>query len=89
MPGIMEGTVTPDYAESVTVATKAAQSGLVNLALLAIVTPIVIGLVLQVEALGGFLAASSSPANCWRSSCPTPAARGTTPRSSSRTSRAT
>ena len=56
MPGIMEGTVTPDYAESVTVATKASQSGLVNLALLAIVTPIVIGLALQVEALGGFLA---------------------------------
>jgi K(+)-stimulated pyrophosphate-energized sodium pump len=56
VPGVMEGTVKPDYAESVTVATKAAQSELVNLALLAIVTPIVIGLSLQVEALGGFLA---------------------------------
>ena len=56
MPGVMEGTVKPDYAESVTVATKASQSELVNLALLAIVTPIVIGLALQVEALGGFLA---------------------------------
>ena len=56
VPGVMEGTVKPDYAESVTVATKASQSELVNLALLAIVTPIVIGLSLQVEALGGFLA---------------------------------
>jgi K(+)-stimulated pyrophosphate-energized sodium pump len=56
IPGVMEGTVKPDYAESVTVATKAAQGELVNLALLAIVTPIVIGLALQVEALGGFLA---------------------------------
>ena len=56
MPGVMEGTVTPDYAESVTVATKASQSELVNLAILAIVSPIVVGLALQVEALGGFLA---------------------------------
>ena len=56
IPGVMEGKVKPDYAESVTVATKAAQSELVNLALLAVVTPIVIGLALQVEALGGFLA---------------------------------
>ena len=56
IPGVMEGTVKPDYAESVTVATKAAQGELVNLALLAIVTPIVVGLALQVEALGGFLA---------------------------------
>jgi K(+)-stimulated pyrophosphate-energized sodium pump len=52
----MEGTVTPDYAKAVTISTIAAQSELVNLALLAIVTPIVIGLALQVEALGGFLA---------------------------------
>jgi K(+)-stimulated pyrophosphate-energized sodium pump len=56
IPGIMEGTVTPDYAKAVTISTIAAQSELVNLALLAIVTPIVIGLALQVEALGGFLA---------------------------------
>jgi K(+)-stimulated pyrophosphate-energized sodium pump len=56
VPGVMEGTVKPDYAESVTVATIASQRELVNLALLAIVTPIVIGLALQVEALGGFLA---------------------------------
>jgi K(+)-stimulated pyrophosphate-energized sodium pump len=56
IPGVMEGTVKPDYAESVTVATKAAQGELTNLALLAVVTPIVIGLALQVEALGGFLA---------------------------------
>jgi K(+)-stimulated pyrophosphate-energized sodium pump len=56
IPGVMEGTVKPDYAESVTVATVAAQGELVNLALLAVVTPIVVGLALQVEALGGFLA---------------------------------
>ena len=56
IPGVMEGTVKPDYAESVNVATKAAQGELVNLALLAVIMPVLIGLSLQVEALGGFLA---------------------------------
>ena len=56
IPGIMEGTRKPDYAQAVTVATAASQNELVNLALLAILMPIVVGLSLQVEALGGFLA---------------------------------
>lgn len=56
IPGIMEGTVKPDYAEAVGISTAAAQRELVSLALIAIVTPIVVGLALQVEALGGFLA---------------------------------
>ena len=56
IPGVMEGTVKPDYAESVNVATKAAQGELINLAILAVLMPLVIGLSLQVEALGGFLA---------------------------------
>lgn len=56
VPGVMEGTVKPGHVESVTAATKAAQGELVNLALLAVVTPIVASLALQVEALGGFLA---------------------------------
>ena len=56
IPGIMEGTVKPDYAQAVTICTAAAQKELVSLALLAVLTPIVVGLVLQVEALGGFLA---------------------------------
>jgi K(+)-stimulated pyrophosphate-energized sodium pump len=38
------------------ISTTAAQKELVSLALLGIVTPIVVGLTLQVEALGGFLA---------------------------------
>ncbi len=56
IPGVMEGTVKPDYAESVTVATVAAQSELINLAVISVVMPIIVGLALQVEALGGFLA---------------------------------
>ena len=54
IPGIMEGTVKPDYARAVTISTAAAQRDLINLAILAVVTPVAIGLLLQVEALGGF-----------------------------------
>jgi len=54
--GVLEGKVKPDYAKAVSISTTAAQKELVGLALLGIVTPIVVGLMLQVEALGGFLA---------------------------------
>ncbi|MBI3361073.1 MAG: sodium-translocating pyrophosphatase [Chloroflexi bacterium] len=54
--GVLEGTVKPDYRQAVSIATTAAQKELVGLALLGVVTPIVVGLMLQVEALGGFLA---------------------------------
>lgn len=56
IPGIIEGTVKPDYARAVTISTVAAQRDLINLAILAVVTPIAVGLLLQVEALGGFQA---------------------------------
>lgn len=56
IPGIIEGTVKPDYARAVTISTVAAQRDLINLAILAVVTPITVGLLLQVEALGGFQA---------------------------------
>jgi K(+)-stimulated pyrophosphate-energized sodium pump len=54
--GVLEGKVKPDYRQAVSISTSAAQKELVSLALLGIVTPIVVGLMLQVEALGGFLA---------------------------------
>ncbi len=54
--GVLEGKIKPDYAQAVEISTTAAQKELVSLALLGIVTPIVVGLTLQVEALGGFLA---------------------------------
>jgi K(+)-stimulated pyrophosphate-energized sodium pump len=56
IPGLMEGKVPPDYARAVSISTAAAQKELVSLALMAVVSPIIVGLVLQVEALGGFLA---------------------------------
>ena len=54
--GVLEGKSEPDYNRPVGIATSAAQKELISLALLGVVTPIVVGLVLQVEALGGFLA---------------------------------
>jgi K(+)-stimulated pyrophosphate-energized sodium pump len=56
IPGIMEGKVKPNYKKAVDICTVAAQKELVGLALIAIMSPILIGLVLKVEALGGFLA---------------------------------
>ncbi|CAG0968079.1 K(+)-stimulated pyrophosphate-energized sodium pump [Anaerolineales bacterium] len=56
IPGIMEGTKTPDYAQVVGISTASAQKELIPLATIAVLMPLVVGLVLQVEALGGFLA---------------------------------
>ena len=54
--GVLEGKIPPDYRQAVAISTTAAQKELVSLALLGVVSPIVVGLLLQVEALGGFLA---------------------------------
>ena len=54
--GVLEGKIEPDYKAAVDISTGAAQKELIPLALIGVLTPIVIGLVLQVEALGGFLA---------------------------------
>ena len=56
IPGIMEGTVKPDYARVVSISTESAQKELVPLATIAVLMPLIVGMVLQVEALGGFLA---------------------------------
>jgi len=55
IPGIMEGKVTPDYARVVSISTSSAQKELVPLAALSVITPLLVGLILGVEALGGFL----------------------------------
>jgi K(+)-stimulated pyrophosphate-energized sodium pump len=52
----MEGKVKPDYKQAVDICTISAQKELVSLALIAVASPILIGMVLNVEALGGFLA---------------------------------
>jgi K(+)-stimulated pyrophosphate-energized sodium pump len=56
LPGIMEGTRQPDYARVVAISTRSAQHELIPLAVISVAMPILVGLVLQVEALGGFLA---------------------------------
>lgn len=56
IPGIMEGTRTPDYANVVSISTASAQKELIPLATISVLIPLLVGLVLQVEALGGFLA---------------------------------
>ena len=56
IPGIMEGKVQPDYARVVGISTTAAQKELIPLAAISVLLPLAVGLILQVEALGGFLA---------------------------------
>jgi len=54
--GVLKGKVKPDYRQAVSISTTAAQKELVPLALLGVITPILLGLLLGVNALGGFLA---------------------------------
>lgn len=56
IPGLLEGKVKPDYGQTVSLCTSAAQRELIPLALIAVLSPIAVGLLLHVEALGGFLA---------------------------------
>lgn len=54
--GVLEGTVAPDYGKVVSITTAAAQKELVSLVILSVATPLLVGLVFQIEALGAFLA---------------------------------
>lgn len=58
IPGIMEGKAKPEYDKCVDISTKAALRQMVIPGLLAVFSPVVIGLVLGKEALGGMLAGS-------------------------------
>ncbi|HKM50215.1 MAG TPA: sodium-translocating pyrophosphatase [Candidatus Bathyarchaeia archaeon] len=55
MPGIMKGTVLPDYSRCIDISTKAALKNMVWPSLLVVIGPIVVGLILGAEAVGGLL----------------------------------
>ncbi len=58
IPGIMEGKAQPDYNKCVEISTTAALRQMVLPGILAVVTPVLIGLLLGAESLGGLLAGS-------------------------------
>ncbi len=55
IPGIMEGTATPEYAKCVAISTKGAQREMVVPSLVAIVVPIMVGVILGVAGVVGLL----------------------------------
>ncbi|MGE3062252.1 MAG: sodium-translocating pyrophosphatase [bacterium] len=55
IPGIMEGKVKPDYAKCVSISAKAAEKEMVFPAVLAVITPIITGLVLGLSGVMGML----------------------------------
>ncbi len=55
-PGVMAGTTTPDYARVVRICTASAQRELASLAIIAILSPLLVGVLLDAPAWGGFLA---------------------------------
>ncbi len=55
MPGIMTGKVKPDYSRCIDISTKAALKNMVYPSLLVVITPIIVGMLLGAEAVGGLL----------------------------------
>jgi K(+)-stimulated pyrophosphate-energized sodium pump len=58
IPGIMDGTGTPDYARAVAISTEGALREMIVPGTLAIVVPIAVGALIGAEALGGLLIGS-------------------------------
>lgn len=56
IPGIMEGTGTPEYAKCVDISTKAALREMILPSLITIITPILVGIIFGAEPLGGYMA---------------------------------
>ena len=57
--GLMDGKAEPDYAKCVDICTKSAQKEMILPALLAVIAPIVVGLILGVNGVAGMLAGAT------------------------------
>jgi K(+)-stimulated pyrophosphate-energized sodium pump len=58
IPGIMEGSQEPDYERCIDISTKAALKEMIVPGMMAVFSPVVVGLLLGPSALGGLLAGS-------------------------------
>ncbi len=58
IPGILDGDAKPDYSSCVSISTKAALHQMIVPGLMAVICPLLVGILLGTEALGGLLAGS-------------------------------
>ncbi len=65
IPGIMEGTAVPEYGRCVDISTQAALREMIPPGLITIITPIVVGLLMGPEALGGYMAGVTVSGVLW------------------------
>jgi K(+)-stimulated pyrophosphate-energized sodium pump len=65
IPGIMEGTGTPEYSKCVDISTKAAIKEMMLPGAMTIITPIIIGFVMGPEALGSYMAGVAVSGVVW------------------------
>jgi K(+)-stimulated pyrophosphate-energized sodium pump len=65
IPGIMEGTGTPEYGRCVEISTKAALREMILPGIITIVSPVIIGLVMGAEALGAYMAGVTVSGVLW------------------------
>ncbi len=65
IPGILEGTGTPEYGKCVEISTKAALREMLLPGVITIVTPILVGLVMGAESLGAYMAGVTVSGVLW------------------------